>query len=61
METQFYSDGQHNGGSYFWGNNNTYIYTYKNPVKYVDPNGKQALAGAILGEFTEYAAKIGEK
>ncbi|WP_347216557.1 hypothetical protein [Chryseobacterium sp.] len=40
-ETQFYGDGQHNGGVYFWGNLNPYIYTYQNPIKYIDPNGKQ--------------------
>ncbi|WP_394660158.1 toxin TcdB middle/N-terminal domain-containing protein [uncultured Chryseobacterium sp.] len=61
MEDEFYGDGQHNGGSYFWGNNNPYIYTYQNPIKYVDPNGKQALAGALLGAFTEYASIVGGK
>jgi len=41
METQFYGDGQHNGGVFYWGNLNPYIYTYQNPIKYIDPNGKQ--------------------
>lgn len=41
METEFYGDGQHNGGVYFWGNLNPYIYTYQNPIYYIDPNGKQ--------------------
>ncbi|MBW8361339.1 MAG: hypothetical protein K0M56_04030 [Kaistella sp.] len=41
METEFYGDWQHNGGVGFWGNNNPYIYTYQNPIIYVDPNGKQ--------------------
>jgi len=41
MENQFYGDGQHNEGVYFWGNLNPYIYTYQNPTRYIDPNGKQ--------------------
>ncbi|MDQ0593659.1 RHS repeat-associated protein [Chryseobacterium ginsenosidimutans] len=44
METQFYGDGQHNGGVYNLGNLNPYIYTYQNPIKYIDPNGKQNLS-----------------
>ena len=41
METEFYGDGQHNTGVYYWGNLNPYIYTYQNPIVYIDPNGKQ--------------------
>jgi len=46
METQFYGDGQHNGGVYNWGNLNPYIYTYQNPINYIDPNGKQTKSKA---------------
>ncbi len=41
METEFYGDGQHNGGVFYSGNLNPYIYTYQNPIIYIDPNGKQ--------------------
>jgi RHS repeat-associated protein len=41
METEFYGDGQHNGGVYNNGNLNPYIYTYQNPVRYIDPNGNR--------------------
>ncbi|MDQ6528089.1 RHS repeat-associated core domain-containing protein [Flavobacterium sp. LHD-85] len=49
MEEEFYYDGQHNGGSYNDKNLNTYGYCYQNPVLYVDPNGKQSMAGALRG------------
>nr|WP_262912537.1 RHS repeat-associated core domain-containing protein [Chryseobacterium sp. MEBOG06] len=49
METQFYGDGQHNGGVYFWGNLNPYIYTYQSPINLIDPNGKQAASKAHRG------------
>lgn len=48
MENEFYGEGQHNDGVYFWGNLNPYIYTYQNPIKYIDPNGKQVI-GRIFG------------
>ena len=41
IETEFYGDGQHNGGVFNSGNLNAYIYCYQNPVIYIDPNGKQ--------------------
>ncbi|MET3035875.1 RHS repeat-associated core domain-containing protein [Chryseobacterium sp. NRRL B-14859] len=50
IEKEFYGDGQHNGGVYFWGNLNPYIYTYQNPIKYIDPNGKQVLSPYIAAQ-----------
>ncbi len=53
MEHEFYGDGDHNGGVYNSGNLNSYGYCYQNPVRYVDPNGKQvdktsAVTGAAI-------------
>jgi len=53
METQFYGDGQHNGGVYNFGNLNPYIYCYQNPVIYIDPDGKQTKVvkeGVLMNE-----------
>ena len=47
QETEHHIDGQHNGGIYNYSNLNTYIYTYQNPVKYIDPNGKQFIPAPI--------------
>ncbi|SHK57507.1 RHS repeat domain-containing protein [Epilithonimonas mollis] len=49
METEFYGDGEHNGGVFNSFNNNSYIYCYQNPILLVDPNGKQTMAGALRG------------
>jgi RHS repeat-associated protein len=49
IEDQFYGDGQHNEGAYFWGNLNPYIYTYQNPINLIDPNGKQTASKAHRG------------
>ncbi len=67
METQFYGDGEHNGGVFYWGNLNPYIYTYQNPIKYIDPNGKQSLGNQSLPQLLEeglnilHETKIGRK
>ncbi|MBD3906416.1 RHS repeat-associated core domain-containing protein [Chryseobacterium sp. Ch-15] len=52
MESEFYGDGQHNGGVFFWGNNNPYIYTYQNPIVYIDPNGKQVKVTGRVDSFS---------
>ncbi|WP_371812624.1 RHS repeat-associated core domain-containing protein [Aquimarina sp. U1-2] len=49
MNREHYLDGQHNTGVYDSGNLNVYGYTYQNPIKYVDPNGKQNIPGPIQG------------
>ena len=65
METEFYGDGQHNGGVFYSGNLNPYIYTYQNPINYVDPNGKQNYYSSKLDgngkryfEFTSQGANM---
>ena len=42
-------DGEHNGGVFNPSNLNPYIYCYHNPIKYVDPNGKQNVAAGLIG------------
>ena len=49
FEHEHYIDGQHNGGIYNPMNMATYSYTYQNPIKYIDPNGKQLEAPNIIG------------
>ncbi|WP_131724447.1 hypothetical protein [Chryseobacterium indologenes] len=51
MDREFYGEGQHNGGVYNSGNLNPYIYTYQNPIKYIDPNGKQ-IEWSLAWEFS---------
>lgn len=48
MESEFYGEGQHNGGVFYSGNLNPYIYIYQNTIIYIDPNGKQTLS-PVLG------------
>jgi RHS repeat-associated protein len=61
FEKEHYIDGKHNLGVFNSFNHNTYGYCYQNPVNLVDPNGKQALPGAIIGAFTEYLSIIGSR
>jgi RHS repeat-associated protein len=42
FEKENFIDGQHNGGVYNSFNHGVYTYCYQNPVKLVDPNGKQS-------------------
>lgn len=41
QESEHYILGQHNGGVFNAMNLNVYGYTYQNPIRYIDPNGKQ--------------------
>lgn len=59
FEDEFYFDGQHNGGVYNSGNLANYIYCYQNPIKYVDPNGKQNVAGVLLGAVVGGGIELG--
>lgn len=38
-------DGEHNGGVYYSGNLNSYLYCYANPIVFYDPNGMQSKFG----------------
>jgi RHS repeat-associated protein len=48
FEDEFYFDGDHNGGIYNPRNLNVYGYCYQNPIKLVDPNGKQVNSSLLL-------------
>jgi hypothetical protein len=47
MDDEHYIDGDHNGGVFNSFNHNSYGYCYQNPVKYLDPNGKQSLPETV--------------
>lgn len=52
QENEHYILGQHNGGYFNPKNMSVYGYTYQNPIRYVDPNGKQSdTVDKILGGF----------
>lgn len=51
FEVDHYFDGDHNGGIYNSFNHATYSYCYQNPIKLIDPNGKQ-VKSEYLGSFS---------
>jgi hypothetical protein len=51
MNDEAYINGEHNGGVFNSFNHNSYAYTYQNPLRYIDPNGKQNVSTYINGEF----------
>jgi hypothetical protein len=59
FEKENFIDGQHNGGVYNSFNLSVYGYCYQNPVKLVDPNGKQTKPGQVysLEEYITYWEK----
>lgn|GEM_PF-3094748 len=44
FEKENFIDGKHNGGIYNSFNHGVYTYCYQNPIKLIDPNGKQSEA-----------------
>ncbi|MCK8141822.1 polymorphic toxin type 33 domain-containing protein [Flavobacterium sp. I-SCBP12n] len=60
FESEFYFDGQHNGGIYNSGNLNPYIYCYQNPISYIDPNGKQVEWGKYWNKTKQFLDDSGE-
>jgi hypothetical protein len=53
LNSENYLDGEHNGGVFNLKNLNPYIYCYNNPLRFVDPNGKQVditITNIIVGK-----------
>jgi RHS repeat-associated protein len=61
MNNEAYVNGEHNGGIYNHFNHNSYSYCYQNPIKFVDPNGKQGVPGMIAGFLAEVLVAVGTK
>jgi RHS repeat-associated protein len=55
MNSEHYIDGQHNGGVYNSFNQAVYSYCYQNPIKLIDPNGKQTLSPMLIGNYAHRA------
>ncbi len=49
MNDEAYINGEHNGGVVNSFNHNSYAYTYQNPIRYIDPNGKQTDSHKLQG------------
>ena len=57
-ESEHYIDGEHNRGVFNSGNLASYAYTYQNPLKYTDPNGKQNTAIALESVISQVASSV---
>jgi RHS repeat-associated protein len=65
-ETEHYLDGEHNGGYFNPRNASVYGYTYQNPIRYIDPNGKQSDAvavgiGVLVGEVSQVITNVAKQ
>ncbi len=56
-----YLDGYPNTGVYLSDNLNLYAYTWQNPVKYTDPNGKAFTIPTFFRPFFRGMLEIGPK
>lgn len=53
MNKEHFIDGQHNGGVFNSFNHGIYTYCYQNPIRLVDPNGKQVDFSSFMGMSPE--------